>query len=78
MTHHDTGTGGVPSAMPLLTKGRGEGESSNVDMNYFLGIDAAQRVLVADFEDTAGGVNHPMQRPDGHLRQHLVSRGGDL
>ena len=55
-----TGTGGVTSAIPLLAKGRGEAENSNVDMNYFLGIDSAKRVLAADFEDTAGGVNHPV------------------
>src|SRR3954463_4615998 len=29
-------------------------------MNYFLGIDATSGVLVGDFEDTAGGVNHPV------------------
>ena len=29
-------------------------------MNYFLGIDSTTRVLVADFEDTAGGGNHPV------------------
>ena len=29
-------------------------------MNYFLGIDSKTRVLVADFEDTATGVNHPV------------------
>ena len=55
-----TGTGGVTTAVPLLTKGRGENENSNVDMNYFLGIDSVRRVLAADFEDTAGGGNHPI------------------
>ena len=35
-----TGTGGVTSAIPLVTKGRGEAEGSNVDMNWFLGIDS--------------------------------------
>ncbi len=29
-------------------------------MNYFLGIDSATGRLVADFEDNAGGVNHPV------------------
>jgi hypothetical protein len=28
-------------------------------MNYFLGLDSATNVLVADFEDTADGTNHP-------------------
>ena len=55
-----TGTGGLAAAIPLVTKGRGEAEGSNVDMNYFLGIDSRTRVLAADFEDTAGGVNHPV------------------
>ena len=41
-----TGSGGV-TAEPLLTKGRAEAEGSNVDMNYFLGIDGSRRVLVA-------------------------------
>ena len=50
----------MTSAIPLLTKGRGEGEGSNVDMNYFLGIDSAKRVLAADFEDTINGGNHPV------------------
>jgi fibronectin type 3 domain-containing protein len=59
-----TGTGGIGSAIPLVTKGRGEAERSNVDMNYFLGIDAATGVLVADFEEGATGadpgLNHPV------------------
>ena len=54
-----TGSGGVTTAIPLVTKGRAEAEGSNVDMNYFLGIDSRTRVLVADFEDTASGLNHP-------------------
>ncbi len=29
-------------------------------MNYFLGIDGSRRVLVADFEDSATGANHPI------------------
>jgi hypothetical protein len=57
-TATSTGSGGV-TAEPLVTKGRAEAESSNVDMNYFLGIDSATRVLVADFEDSASGANHP-------------------
>ena len=58
-----TGTGGV-TAVPLVTKGRGEAEGSNVDSNYFLGITAAGQP-VADFEQNAAGSgwaagqNHP-------------------
>src|SRR6266516_5121978 len=59
-----TGTGGATNAIPLLTRGRGEAESANVDLNYFLGIDASTNTLVADFEEGAGGtspsLNHPV------------------
>ena len=58
-----TGTGGLTAAIPLVTKGRGEAEGSNVDMNYFLGIQGGK--LAADFEEGAGGPgplgqNHPV------------------
>jgi hypothetical protein len=59
----NTGTGGV-TGVPLVTKGRGEAENSNVDANYFLGITTAGRP-VADFEQFAAGggwvagQNHP-------------------
>ena len=53
-------TQGIPSAVPLVTKGRVEAEGSNRDLNFFLGINVANGVLVADFEDTAGGMNHPV------------------
>ena len=59
-----TGTGGVTSAIPLLAKGRGEAEASNVDMNFFLGIRSTDNVLVADYEEGTGqtspGLNHPI------------------
>jgi len=55
-----TGSGGVANAIPLITKGRAEADGSNVDMNYFLGIDASTGTLVADFEDMASGLNHPV------------------
>ncbi len=54
-----TGNAGL-SAIPLVTKGRGEDDGSRVDMNYFLGIDATSNVLVADFEDKQTGANHPI------------------
>jgi hypothetical protein len=57
-----TGTGGV-TAVPVLTKGRSEADGSNVDMNYFLGIDATGH-LVSDYEEGTGqlspGLNHPV------------------
>lgn len=43
-----TGTGGV-TGRPLITKGRNEADGSNVDCNYFLGLDTDGH-LVADFE----------------------------
>ena len=43
-----TGTGGV-TANPLVTKGVNESDATNVDANYFLGINAAGQ-LTADFE----------------------------
>ena len=56
-----TGSGGIASAIPLVTKGAAQGETpANINMNWFLGIDATSGVLVADFEDTAGGGNHPV------------------
>ncbi len=56
-----TGAGGITSAIPLLTKGRAEADTpANLNVNYFLGIDSATGVLVADFEDTVNGGNHPV------------------
>ncbi len=59
----NTGTGGV-TGVPLITKGRGEADGTNVDCNYFLGIDADGH-LVADFEAApapgiTAGQNYPI------------------
>jgi hypothetical protein len=58
-----TGSGGV-TAVPLIAKGRGEADGSNLDMNYFLGIRTSDNVLVADFEEgptgASPGLNHPV------------------
>ena len=58
-----TGSGGV-SAIPLVTRGRGESDGSAVDCNYFMGIHATTGTLCADFEayPAAGivaGQNYP-------------------
>ncbi len=50
-----TGSNGLASAVPLVTKGRGEGDptattENNVDCNYFMGIDSTTNKLCADFE----------------------------
>ena len=59
-----TGTGGVTSAVPLLTKGTSESDGSTVDCNYFLGINTSGNKLCADFEEgstgTSPGLNHPI------------------
>ncbi len=54
-----SGSGGV-SFHPLLGKGRGESDGSEVDMAYGLGVEATTGVLCADFEDMADGSNHPV------------------
>ena len=53
-----SGTGGV-NIDPLIDKGRGEGDGSNVDCNYTFGVQADSR-LAADFEDFNNGLNHPI------------------
>src|SRR5439155_20671848 len=76
-----TGTGGV-TAIPLITKGMAEVDNNNnKDMNYFVGIDSTTNKLVADFEDTATGLNHPVSGTtaipaDGAWRHAAVSYDG--
>ena len=60
-------SGGITSAIPLITKGRAEAETAAADVNYFFGIDASSGKLVADFEEaqvaqggTTPGLNHPI------------------
>ena len=62
-TSNPTG-GGLQDAIPLVTKGRGEADGDQRDMNWFLGIDASSGVLVADFEEDgqpAPGQNHMVE-----------------
>ena len=54
----NSGTGGI-NIYPLIGKGRGEGDGSNVDCNYTFGLQADGR-LAADFEDYNSGLNHPI------------------
>lgn len=54
-TTASTGSGGV-AAVPLVAKGRGEADGSNLDCNYFLGINAAGN-LAADFEQLSATNN---------------------
>ena len=53
-----TGSGGLTAGIPLLAKGRDQADGSNVDANYYLGIQGSK--LAADFEDMATGANHPI------------------
>ena len=58
-----TGSGGITTAVPLITKGRSEADGTNVDTNYFLGINAATGTLAADYEDVPSPPNpnnHPV------------------
>ena len=60
-----TGGGGFTDAIPLISKGRGEADGDNRDMNYILAIRAADNLLVADFEAGPGstgllGQNYPV------------------
>ncbi len=53
-----SGSGGI-NVYPLIDKGRGEADGSNVDCNYLFGVQADFR-LGADFEDLNSGLNHPV------------------
>ncbi len=52
-----SGAGGL-RLVPIVTKGLGEGDGSNIDCNYAFGLWGD--VLGADFEDAASGANHPV------------------
>lgn len=52
-----TGVGGL-KLVPIVAKGRGESDGSNVDCNYAFGFFGD--VLGADFEDMESGANHPV------------------
>ena len=58
-----SGGGGI-SAIPLVTKGRGESEAATYNANYFFGIQT-NGLLAADFEEGPGGsqvgLNHPVR-----------------
>ena len=78
-----TATGGalpaLLSAIPLITKGMAEADGSNVDANYFFGINQADGKLAADFEDMATGANHRgFGLDDDCPRQCVASRGRHL
>src|SRR5688500_4085446 len=49
---------GLINVVPLLAKGRGQADGSNLDANYFLGFRTTDNVLVADYEDFAASNNN--------------------
>ncbi len=53
-------SGGLPDSVPLITKGRTEGETPATNMNWFVGLDETTGVLQADFEDKAASAAHPI------------------
>lgn len=53
-----TGGGGI-SYYPIITKGRGEADGSNLDMNYGFGI-TTTAFVGADLEDNSTGLNAPI------------------
>jgi hypothetical protein len=63
-TGTNTGSGGIPSAIPLLAKGRADIEAAANDINYLFGIESSSGVLCADFEEGPSGaspsLNHPI------------------
>ncbi len=55
-----TGGGGLVKVVPIISKGRAEGETPAVDANYFLGYESGTNKLTADFEDNFNSGNHPV------------------
>ena len=72
-----------PLAIPIIAKGRGESETSGLNMNYFLGITSTD-MLVADFEEalvaspipnvTVTGLNHPIIPTGAEIAAATISR----
>lgn len=69
-----TGTGGV-TAVPLFTKGRGEADGDNRDMNYFLGIRGTDNVLCADYEEGTGQTSPGSTIRSPESRRSATTRG---
>ena len=70
-----TGTGGIASAIPLITKGTAEGETAAADINYFFGIDASSGKLVADFEEGCSAARPAASEPSD--RRHDADPSAD-
>lgn len=48
---------GLPTVVPVITKGTNEGEGDDVDINYYLGITTTTGVLASDYEYVAGATS---------------------
>ena len=80
-----TGTGGLSAAIPLVTKGRADADGSNLDLDYFLGINNATNVLAGDIEEGVGGVTlgrasarAVCRRRASYLQRTLIVGAGDV
>ena len=62
--------------VPIAGKGLGEGDGSNVDCNYGVGLWGD--VLGADFEDMATGANHPVTGQTAIPRGEWQSADGKI
>lgn len=74
------GENGLPQAYPIITKGRGQGETPlNINMNYWIGL-TSTGIVAADFEDNNDGLNHPVLGtraiPTGEWHHIAVTFGG--
>uniref|UniRef100_A0A832MLD6 T9SS type A sorting domain-containing protein n=1 Tax=Eiseniibacteriota bacterium TaxID=2212470 RepID=A0A832MLD6_UNCEI len=70
-----TGAGGITDAIPLMAKGRAESDGSTLDMNWFLGLRGSDGVLVADFEEGAGGASPGLNHPIAGVTPVLAGSG---
>ena len=58
-----TASGGIPDAIPLITKGRSQDDTPTNNVNYFLCIRQSDGVLAADFEEGPAGPNPGISHP---------------
>lgn len=54
-----SGSGGLTNVVPILSKGTAQGETDNIDINYYLGI-ADTGHLASDYEANPGSGNAPL------------------
>ncbi len=72
----NTGTNGIASLVPLISKGGPQDETAANNMNYVLGIDTSTNTLAVDFEEATGantGLNHPATSPVGAANANVIA-----